>query len=130
MSAFTQNKMCQKGALWRSKGDKTAACPGGHVGYTVNNDKYKSLSECQSEQNTGRSMTEAGAAVEHCTTDGDSRLHKRIAEFLQDVIPSHQVKRLADLVHLSQTQARYTKRKTFIDNLFPWLTKNKKQRGL
>ena len=28
VSAFTQNKTCQKGALLRSKGDKTATCPG------------------------------------------------------------------------------------------------------
>ena len=86
---------------------------------------YESLSECQSGQETDHSRTWASVAVEHCTTDGDSCLHKRIAESLQDVNPSHKVKYLADLVHQSQTQVRYAKRKTFIDSLFPWLTKKK-----
>ncbi|WP_419588906.1 hypothetical protein [Thiolapillus sp.] len=125
VSAFTQNKMCQKGALLRGKGDKTATCPGGHVGCTANIDRYESLSEYQSGWEIGHSITEAGVAVEHCTTDGDSRLHKGVTESMQDVNPSHQVKRLADLVHLSQTQIRYAKRKTFSDSMFPGVKKKK-----
>ena len=44
VSAFTQNKLCPKGALLRSKGDQTATCPGGHTGCITNVDKLKSLS--------------------------------------------------------------------------------------
>ena len=49
VSAFTRNKMCQKGALLRGKGDKTTTCPGWHVGCSANIDRYESLSEYQSE---------------------------------------------------------------------------------
>ncbi|WP_419623911.1 hypothetical protein, partial [Thiolapillus sp.] len=42
--AFTRNKLCPKRALWRSKGDQTATCPGGHTGCIANVDKLESLS--------------------------------------------------------------------------------------
>ena len=64
------------------------------------------MSNCQSGQKTGHSITETSVAVEHCTTDGDSRLHKGVAESKPDVDLSHRVKCLVDLVHLSQTQTR------------------------
>ena len=66
-----------------------------------------------------------GVAFEHCTTDGDSRLHNGVAEFMQDVNTSHQVKHMADLVHLSRTQVRHANRKMFSDSLFPGVTKKK-----
>ena len=44
VSAFTQNKLCTKGALLRSKGDQTATCPGGHTGCIANVNKLESLS--------------------------------------------------------------------------------------
>ena len=111
----------QKGVLLRSKGDKTATCPGRLVGCTANTDRYKSLSnchlsECQSRQDICNSITEADITVEHCRTEGDSNLHKDVTESMQDVDPSHQVNCLADLVHLSQTQFRSAKRKTFSDS--------------
>ena len=120
-SAFAQNEMCQKGVLLRSKGDKTATCPGWPAGCTANTDRYKSLSnchlsECQSRQDICNSITEADITVEHCRTEGDSNLHKDVTESMQDVDPSHQVNCLADLVHLSQTQFRSAKRKTFSDS--------------
>ena len=90
------------------------------------------MSNCQSGQKTGHSITETGVAVEHCTTDGDSHLHKSVAEFMQEVDPSLQVKRLADLVHLSQTQVRYAKRKTLTVSATVsfWDDKEDRQRGL
>ena len=101
VSAFTQNKLCPKGALFRSKGDQTATCPGGLTGCIANVDKLESLSEYESRHEIGRNTADAGVTVAYCTTDGDLRLHKGVAQSIQEANPSHQVKRLADLVHLS-----------------------------
>ena len=106
VSAFTQNKMCPKGALLRSKGDQTATCPGGHTGCIANVDKLESLSEYESGCEIGRNIANAGTTVAYCTIDADSRLHKGVAQSIQEASPSHQVKRLADLVHLSQTRVK------------------------
>ncbi|WP_419633460.1 hypothetical protein, partial [Thiolapillus sp.] len=78
VSAFTQNKLCPKGALLRSKGDQTATCPGGHTGCIANVDKLESLSEYESGREIGRNIAGAGVTVAYCTTDGDSRLHKGV----------------------------------------------------
>ena len=43
--------------------------------------------------------------------------------------PSHQVKRLADLVHLSQTQVKRAKKRTFSPHLFPGMTTKKDRQG-
>ena len=74
VSAFTQNKLCPKGALLRSKGDQTATYPGGHTGCIANVDKLESLSEYESRREIGRNIAGAGVTVAYCTTDGDSRL--------------------------------------------------------
>ena len=101
VSAFTQNKLCPKGALLRSKGDQTATCPGGHTGCIANVDELESLSEYESGHEIGRNIAGAGVTVAYCTTDGDSRLHKGVAQSIQETNPSPQVKCLAVLLHLS-----------------------------
>ena len=111
VSAFTLNKLSPKGALLRSKGDQTATCPGGHTGCIANVDELESLSEYESGHEIGRNIAGAGVTVAYCTTDGDWRLHKGVAQSIQEANPSPQVKRLADLVHLSQTQVKRAKEK-------------------
>ena len=54
----------------------------------------------------GRNIEDAGVTVVYGTADGDSHLHKGVTQSIQEANPSHQVKCLADLVHLSQTQAK------------------------
>ncbi|WP_419648275.1 hypothetical protein, partial [Thiolapillus sp.] len=125
VSAFTQNKLCPKGALLRSRGDQTATCPGGHTGCIANVDKLESLSEYESRREIGRNIAGAGVTVAYCTTDGDSRLHKGVAQSIQEANPSPQVKCLADLLHLSQTQVKRAKKKTFSPHLFPGMTTKK-----
>ena len=71
VSAFTQNKLCPKGVLLRSKGNQTATCPGGHTGCINNVDKLESLSEHKSGHEIGRNIAGAGVTVAYCTTDGD-----------------------------------------------------------
>ena len=111
VSAFTQNKLYLKGTLLRSKGDQTATCPGGHTGCITNVNKLESLSEYKSGREIGSNIAGAGVTVAYCTTDGDWRLHKGVAQSIQEANPSHQVKRLADLVHFSQTQVKRAKKK-------------------
>ena len=120
--------MSPKRALFRSKGDQTATCPGDHTGCITNVNKLESLSEYESGCEIGRHIVDAGVTVAYCTKDGDSRLHKGVAHSIQKANPSHQVivswcfepsqpqritsglshqlKRLAELVHLSQTQVK------------------------
>ena len=93
VSAFTQNKLCPKEALLRSKGDQTATCPGGHKGCITNVDKLESLSEYESGREIGRNIA-AGVTDAYCTTDGDLRLHKGVAQSIQEANPSPQVKYL------------------------------------
>ncbi|WP_419629833.1 hypothetical protein, partial [Thiolapillus sp.] len=125
VSAFTQNKLCPKGALLRSKGDQTATCPGGHTGCIANVHKLEILSEYESGCEIGRNIAGAGITVTYCTTDGDSRLHKGVAQSIQEANPSPQVKCLTDLLHLSQTQVKRAKKKTFSPHLFPGMTTEK-----
>ena len=63
VSAFTQNKLCPKGALLRSKGDQTATCPCGHTGCIANVDILESLSEYESGREIGRNIAGAGVTV-------------------------------------------------------------------
>ena len=62
-----------------------------------------SLSEYESGREIGRNIAGAGVTVAYCKTDGDSCLHKGVVQSIQEAYPSYQVKRLADVVHLSQT---------------------------
>ena len=91
LSAFTQNKLYPKGALLRSKGDQTATCPGGHTGCITNVDNLESLIEYDSGREIGRNIAGAGVTVAYCTTDGDWRLHKGVAQSIQEAYLSHQV---------------------------------------
>ena len=95
----------------RRKEDQTATCPGGHTGCIANVDKLESLSEYESGHEIGRNVADVGVTVAYSTTDGDLRLHKGVAQSILEANPSHQVKRLADLVHLSQTQVKRAKKK-------------------
>ena len=117
--------MRPKGALLRSKGDQTATYPGCYVGCVANVNKLESLSEYESGCEIGRDIADAGITVAYCTTDGDSHFHKGVAQSIQEANPSHQVKRLADLVHLSQTQVKRAKKRTFSLHLFPGMTTKK-----
>ena len=56
------------------------------------------MSKYESGLEIGRNIADAGVTVAYCTTDGDSRLHKGVTQSIQEANPSHQVKRLADLV--------------------------------
>ena len=128
VSAFPQNKLCPKlakGALLRSKGDQTATCLGGHTGCMANVDKLESLSEYESGCEIGRNIAGAGVTVAYCTTDGDSRLHKGVAQSIQKANPSHQVERLADLVHLHRHKSNEQRKKTLSPHLFPGMTTKK-----
>ena len=106
VSAFTRNKMFPKRALLRSKGNQTATCPGGHAGCIANVNKLQSLSEYESGCVIGRNIADAGVTVAYCTTNGDPRLHEGVSQSMQQADSRHQVKRLADLGHLSQTQVK------------------------
>ena len=82
----------------RSKGGQTATCHGGHADCIANVDKLENLSKCESVCEIGRNIADADVTVAYCTTDGDLCFHKGVTQSIQEANPSHQVKRLADLV--------------------------------
>ena len=75
----TQNKLCMKGALLKSKGTQGIVCgdsksENNHVGCTANLGKFDSVSEATAGERIGQSMAASGVTVKEITTDGDSRL--------------------------------------------------------
>ena len=124
VSAFTHKKMCPKGAVLRSK-DQTTTCHYGHAGCITNVDKLESLFKYKSVRDIGRKIADAGVTVAYCTTDGDLCLHRGVIHSTQEDNPSQQVKRLADLVNLSQTKVKRAKKRTFSPHLFPGMTTKK-----
>ena len=127
VSSFTQNKLCPKGALLQSRGQENVICPGGHQGCAANVHRLDTMTEYAAGQHIGHDLLKQGVSVTHCTTDGDSRFVKGAEEAMKTMNPSSTVERLADTVHLSQTQVKRAKKRTFSDSLFPGV-KTKKAR--
>lgn len=114
VSSFTQNKLCPKGAFLQSQGQQDVTCPGGHPDCIANVNKLDSLTEFTAGQQIGEQLMHHGVTVTHCTTDGDSRFVKGLEEAMKT-----KVQRLADTVHLGQTQVKRAKKRSFSDSLFP-----------
>ena len=89
---------------------------------SINSKVYPSM---KADAKLKGNITDAGFTDAYCTPDGDSRLYKGVAKSTQEAIPSNQMKRLADLSHLSQTKVKRAKKRTFSLDLFPGMTKKK-----
>ncbi|CAG2197145.1 unnamed protein product [Mytilus edulis] len=115
------NKMCWKGAWLRGKGFPIE-CPG-HEECTANLYRAAALSEYELGKEMGNQIGLQKCLVRYVTTDGDGRSAKGIEEALTAVEPMWKVERLADHVHLGQSQFRASLRAQYSPGMFHGKTK-------
>ncbi|CAG2215605.1 unnamed protein product [Mytilus edulis] len=121
VAAVVQNKMCWKGAWLRGKGFPIE-CPG-HEECTANLYRAAALSEYELGKEMGNQIGLQKCLVRYVTTDGDGRSAKGIEEALTAVEPMWKVERLADHVHLGQSQFRASLRAQYSPGMFHGKTK-------
>ncbi|CAC5366565.1 unnamed protein product [Mytilus coruscus] len=104
IAAVVQNKMCWKGAWLRGKGFPIE-CPG-HEECTANLYRAAALSEYKLGKEIGNQLGLQKCLVRYVTTDGDGRSARGIEDALTALEPMWKVERLADDVHLGQSEFR------------------------
>ena len=122
VAAVHQNQLCWKGAWLRGKGFNVS-CPNGHDECTANLHRAAPLSEYTMGKDIGKQLCLEGILVKFATTDGDGRAAKGIDDAVRALNPLWKVTRLADYVHLGQTQFRAAMRARFSDGMFKGRTK-------
>lgn len=125
ISAVYQNKLCWRGAWLRSK-NFDVKCPGGHEGCTSNRFRAAPVSEYEMGKDIGGQLELQGMLVKYATTDGDARTAKGIQAATEALHPLWSVTRLADHVHLGQTQFRTAMRAHFTEQMFYGETKEER----
>ena len=108
VGVYTQNKLCRKCP-------PGADAPGAHRGCTANVHAFDSLTEKKAGEEIGKKLAEEGVSVTFCTTDGDGRF----VAGLQSVEEHKGVVRLADTVHLGQTQIKRGRQVEWSNEMFP-----------
>ncbi|CAG2226056.1 unnamed protein product [Mytilus edulis] len=108
--------MCWKGAWLRGKGFPIE-CPG-HEECTANLYRAAALSEYELGKKIGDQIGLQKCLVRYVTTDGDGRSAKGIEDALTAVEPMWKVERLADHVHLEQSQFRASLRAQYSPGMF------------
>ncbi|CAG2195328.1 unnamed protein product [Mytilus edulis] len=122
VASFAQNQMCWKGAWLRGKGFKVE-CPNGHEDCTANLHRAAPLSEYEMGKEIGTQLALQDILVKNATTDGDGRAAKGIDDATRALHPMWKVERLADYVHLGQSQFRASLRAKFSESMFYGRTK-------
>ena len=110
VGTYTQNKMCRKCP-------PTANCTGSHEGCTANVHKFESLSEKKAGEVIGKQLADQGITVSFVTTDGDGKFVAGVQS-----VSENEVVRLADPVHLGQTQVKQGRKTEWSKQLFPEAT--------
>ena len=106
-----QNKLCKKCSPLGNTPCDQKDC-------TANVHPFDSLSEKKAGEEIGRRLAEEGVSVSYCTTDGDGRF----VAGLQSVEEHKDVVRLADTVHLGQTQIKRGRKVEWSHEMFPGTT--------
>ncbi|CAC5389780.1 unnamed protein product [Mytilus coruscus] len=126
VASFAQNQMCWKGAWLRGKGFDVN-CPNGHEDCTANLYRAAPVSEYQMGKEIGSQLALQDILVKNATTDGDGRAAKGIDDATRALHPMWKVERLADYVHLGQSQFRASLRAQFSEGMFYGRTKEIKK---
>ncbi|XP_074648731.1 uncharacterized protein LOC141904118 [Tubulanus polymorphus] len=113
IGAYLQTKLCPTGQRLRNKGQEVT-CPGGHPNCTSNRAPQEPLSERAIGQQIGSDLSESGLHLKYATSDGDSQCVDGLRQGTGDP-----VERLADTVHLGQSQFRAGMKANFSDDMFP-----------
>ena len=114
---FMQNKLCWTGAWLRNRGFDVE-CPGGHAECTANLSGAAPISEYDIGYNIGRGFNLERVLVKYATTDGDGRSAEGLQAALKLVTPLWRVERLADTIHLGQSQFKYSMKAAFSSSMF------------
>ncbi|KAL8574057.1 hypothetical protein ACOMHN_066472 [Nucella lapillus] len=117
VAASSGSMACRLGALARNR-DPTVTCPS-HPGCTADTGRLQGFSEYQGGHGVASTIASAGVKIVRCTTDGDVRLMKGIADGMAQVDPTVCTERLSDITHFLQTQVKRAKMKVFSSGLFP-----------
>ena len=113
-----QNKLCWTGAWLKARGFDVV-CPGNHENCTANIGAHEPLSEYSIGKELGVKFGLHRLLIKYATTDGDGRSAAGIEEGLQFLHPLWNVIRLADPIHLGQSQFRKALSASFSRNMFP-----------
>ena len=117
VGVFMQNKLCWTGAWLRNKGFDVK-CPGGHADCTANLAGAAPISEYEIGKNIGRGFNLERVLVKYATTDGDGRSAEGLNDALKVLTPLWRVERLADTIHLGQSQFKYAMKAAFSPSMF------------
>lgn len=120
-----ENKLCQKGALLRAKGERVS-CPGGHDGCTATRQMPAPFSEHDIGKKLAEDIIKQNVKIKFVTTDGDSRSSQGVAEAMNIYDPTVKVTRLADTTHLAQSLFRKANKAPFSDTMFAAPTKEER----
>ena len=120
-----QNKLCWTGAWLKAKG-YNVDCPGKHANCTANIKPHEPLSEYTIGKELGLKFGLHQLLIKYATTDGDGRSAAGMEEGLKFLHPLWNVIRLADPIHLGQSQFRKALSANFSEGMFPGDTKAEK----
>ena len=101
-------------------------CPGGHEDCTSNLYRAAPLSEYEMGKALGEQLGLQNILIRYVTTDGDGRSAKGIKDAMKALHPMWKVQRLADPVHLGQSQFRASMKARYSDGMFPGRTKEQR----
>ena len=125
IAAVCENTLCWRGAWLRSQNFEVN-CPGGHEDCTANKYRAAPVSEYTMGKEIGNQLALQNLLVRHATTDGDGRSAQGIEDAIKALHPLWSVTRLADHVHLGQTQFRTAMKAQFSEQMFFGRTKDER----
>lgn len=93
-------------------------CPGGHAECTANLSPAAPFSEYEMGKDIGTQLGLQDVLVRYVTTDGDAQGAKGVEDAMRALHPLWKVERLADPVHLGQSQFRASNQAVYSDEMF------------
>ena len=85
------------------------------------------ISESKIGYELGKSLLLSDIQLKYVCTDGDGRMAEGLDTAMKEIDPNNQVQRLADTIHMGQSQFRAAKKANFRKAMFPGSTLAEKQ---
>lgn len=102
-------------------------CPGGHAECTANLSPAAPFSDYEMGKDIGTQLGLQDVLVRYVTTDGDAQGAKGLDDAMRALHPLRRVERLANHVHLGQSQFRASNRAVYSDEMFNSKTNEEKK---
>uniref|UniRef100_K1RKT7 Mutator-like transposase domain-containing protein n=1 Tax=Magallana gigas TaxID=29159 RepID=K1RKT7_MAGGI len=126
LACAVQNKLCWTGAWLRGKGMEVD-CLGGHAECTANLSPAALFSEYEMGKDIGIQLGPQDVLVRYVTEDNVAQGAKGVDDAMRALHPLWKVERLADAVHLGQSQFHASNRAVYSDEMFHSKTKEEKK---